>query len=512
VVIGIDELRYFLKNANSTQSVLSLMGHILEKNNFIFMPVPSYSNFYGRNSRVKEGMPDPSYSDIGNNTFGTFLEVDTHGSEPKFLAIYVGKVSETIHTSPQNDNYLYGDDSFDITQPSQSAVRASEDGVINFSNRNKVVAFNVDFGTRNQNIFKSINIDMAQRKNIAPTFEVNRLLGEVASGQKVAQQSASLYNFYKNSSYTCSVVSMGNVMIQPTMYFNLRYVPMFYGPYLITSVTHDITTRDFTTTFEGVRTTKYSLQMPDGLISSVNRDIVQNYLSEIRRIPELDGSTGDAVNRSNAIKNSSAKTGSKRQGEENKCIAVQKLDKSYVSMNKTTLNQTQFKNGIEQLSLTQNVKKYIFGVGYVETGDGKNVVGINHNYFNLKNLSENERWTVDFTEQTCIKDGMYLMPYLSFEDSGKSITFMSKVCSEYEQIINAFLVNTTINGDLAKSFTYIWYYTLRFTTKDRELGAGSNIDDSIIASVNLDLDSDSVSKKLFNNAYVTFKRSIEDWG
>ena len=512
VVIGIEDLRYFLKNANSTQSVLSLMGHILEKNNFIFMPVPSYSNFYGRNERVKEGMPNPAFSDIANNTFGTFLEVDTHGSEPKFLAIYVGKVSETINTSIENDNYLFGDDSFDITQPSLSAVRASEDGVTNFSNRNKVVAFNVDFGTRNQNMFKSINIDMAQRKNIAPTFQVNRDLGQMADGQKVAQQTANLYNFYKNASYNCSVVSMGNVMIQPTMYFNLRYVPMFYGPYLITSVTHDITTRDFTTTFEGVRTTKYSLQMPDGLISSVNRDIVQNYLSEIRRIPELDGSTGDTVNRSNAIKNSSATTNSKRQGQENKCIAVQKLDKPYVAMSTTTLNQTNFKNGIQQLSLSENVKKYIFGVGYVETGVGKNVVGLNYNYFNLKNMSQNERWTIDFTNQTCVKDGNFLIPYLSFEDSGKSIIFMSKVCSEYEQIINAFLENTTINGDLAKSFTYIWYYTLRFTTRDRELGAGSNIDDSIIASVNLDLEKDSISKKLFNKSYEVFKRSINSWG
>ena len=262
------------------------------------MPTPSYSNFYGRNERVKEGMPNPAFSDIANNTFGTFLEVDTHTSEPKLLAIYVGKPAEKLNTSPENDNYLYGDDSFDISIPSQSGVRASEDGVTNFSNRNKVVAFNVDFGVQNQSIFKAINIDMSQRKNIAPTFQILADMGSQADGQKVAQQSVSLYNFYKASSYNCSVTSMGNVMIQPTMYFNLRYVPMFYGPYLITSVTHDITTRDFQTTFEGVRMSKYSLKMPDGLISSVNREIVQNYLSEVRRIPTLAGSTADTVTRS----------------------------------------------------------------------------------------------------------------------------------------------------------------------------------------------------------------------
>ena len=51
--------------------------------------------------------------------------------------------------------------------------------------------------------------------------------------------------------------------------------------------------------------------MPDGLIASVNREIVQNYLSQVRRIPTLAGSTGDTVNRANSIKNSTTKSGSK---------------------------------------------------------------------------------------------------------------------------------------------------------------------------------------------------------
>ena len=512
VIISIDDLRYQLKNSNASASVLSLIGHILEKNNFIFMPSPSYSNFYGRNERVKEGMPDPSFSDIANNTFGTFLEVDTHTSEPKLLAIYVGKPAEKLNTSPENDNYLYGDDSFDITKPSQSAVRTSEDGVTNFSNRNKVVAFNVDFGRQNQSIFKSISIDMAQRKNIAPTFQILANMGAQADGQKVAQQSVSLYNFYKSASYNCSVTSMGNVMIQPTMYFNLRYVPMFYGPYLITSVSHDITTRDFVTTFEGVRTSKYSLKMPDGLISSVNREIVQNYISEVRRIPSLAGSTGDTVNRSNAIKNSSTKSGAKTQITNNqKCVAVQKIDKPYEDIKRESITQTQFKGIINGGSLSDNVKRFIFGVGYVENGQGTNVKCINNNHFNLKNLKENARWTINFDAQTCVDDNNYAVPYLSFKTPNDSVEFMKKVCSQYSQIIDAFLVNTTINGNVPKTYAYLWYYTFRFTTMDKELSAGSNIDDSIIASVNHDLNTNSESKKLFNDAEAVFKNKINKW-
>ena len=513
VIININQLRGFLKSNSAQTSVLDLIGTILEKNNFIFMPTPSYANFYGRNERVKEGMPNPAFSDVANNTFGTFLEVDTHTSEPKLLAIYVGKPSEKLNTSPENDNYLYGDDSFDLSIPSQSGVRASEDGVTNFSDRNKVVAFNVDFGRQNQSIFKSINIDMSQRKNIEPTFQVLADMGAQADGQKVAQQSVSLYNFYKAASYNCSVTSMGNVMIQPTMYFNLRYVPMFYGPYLITSVTHDITTSDFQTSFEGVRMSKYSLKMPDGLISSVNREIVQNYLSEVRRIPSLAGSTADTVTRSTNIKNSSNKSGAKTQITDNqKCVAVQKINKPYVDIIRKSITQTKFKTLIDGSSnLNDNVKRFIFGVGYVENGKGTNVLSINNNHFNLKNLKENARWTINFEEQVCVNDSDYAVPYLSFKSPGDSINFMNQVCSQYEQIIEAFLVNTTINGNLPKTFAYLWYYTFRFTTMDKELTAGSNIDDSIIASVNHDLNTNTESKQLFDTAEKVFKSKINTW-
>ena len=52
-------------------------------------------------------------------------------------------------------------------------------------------------------------------------------------GRKTFTQTVGLYNFYKMRSYECQIESLGNAMIQPTMYFNLRHVPMFNGPYMI---------------------------------------------------------------------------------------------------------------------------------------------------------------------------------------------------------------------------------------------------------------------------------------
>ena len=136
---------------------------------------------------------------------------------------------------------------------------------------------------------------------------------------------------------------------------------------------------------------------------------------------------------------------------------------------------------------------------------------INNNHFNLKNLEENARWTINFEEQVCVNDSDYAVPYLSFKSPGDSIMFMNQVCSQYEQIIEAFLVNTTINGNLSKTFAYLWYYTFRFTTMDKELTAGSNIDDSIIASVNHDLNTNTESKQLFDTAESVFKTKINVW-
>jgi hypothetical protein len=46
---------------------------------------------------------------------------------------------------------------------------------------------------------------------------------------------------------------MGNMMIQPMMYFHLENVPMFWGAYLITEVKHNIRPHHVTTTFRGTR-------------------------------------------------------------------------------------------------------------------------------------------------------------------------------------------------------------------------------------------------------------------
>jgi hypothetical protein len=101
------------------------------------------------------------------------------------------------------------------------------------------------------------------------------------NGDKLAQQTTSLYSLYKSMSYACTVTSMGNAMIQPLMYFNLRHVPLFYGPYYIYEVKHTISPEKFETEFQGSRMPKFALPQPDSLATYIKANYLENYKSEI---------------------------------------------------------------------------------------------------------------------------------------------------------------------------------------------------------------------------------------
>jgi hypothetical protein len=94
-------------------------------------------------------------------------------------------------------------------------------------------------------------------------------LGRSESGAGAHQIDIGLFDIYRQASYTCDVTCMGNVMIQPTMYFYLKNVPMFRGSYWITEVSHNIRNNNIVTTFKGTRIPYASLPDPkDSFLSS----------------------------------------------------------------------------------------------------------------------------------------------------------------------------------------------------------------------------------------------------
>ena len=125
-------------------------------------------------------------------------------------------------------------------------------------------------------------------------------------------------------------------------------------------------------------------------------------------------------------------------------------------------------------------------------------------------MKEKPKWTVSFENQTCVKDGDYVVPYISFNNTDDSVKFMSEICAQYESIITTLRDSNQVNDDLAKAYTYLWYYTLRFTELDRQLNAAENAT-NIISTVDGEIKRNTVSKSLFDSAYKTFEIKNNAW-
>ena len=298
ILIDVFKLTSFFSGTTSMDTrVIDFISRIIADNQFQMMPLPAYINFWGV-GEVKQGVaPNAESSEsLANSLFGTYLDVDYRNSQPKLVCYYAGKPSEHLDMR-DNADYRWRTDAFDLTRSSDNPIVSNLQGKTDWAISNKVVAFNVDFGTRNQSIFYSIQLD---QNPAAATTEANRVTTDMAmgaSGRKVSTQSVSLYNLYKNRSYECRVEALGNVMIQPTMYFNLRHVPMFRGPYMIQSVEHVIDSGSFKTFFTGTRMPVYSLPLISQQIMSINQNLLGDLVQSIYRLKETATTTAQpAVN------------------------------------------------------------------------------------------------------------------------------------------------------------------------------------------------------------------------
>jgi hypothetical protein len=227
--------------ASLKQGISSFVSTILANNYFNFIPLPAYINFYNvgnDNTQVQ-----------GNTLFGTHRDVDYVESSPAFLCQYVGKPSEQVNVKTTNNGFK--DDASNINNPEKNILLGGDCG--DREKSSKVVGFNVDFGIENQNIFESVTLDQSQFQNTSESYAILQQMADSGGPGATSMASSSLYNIYNSRSYTAKVTCMGNMMIQPTQYFQLRYLPMFNGPYLIINVTHNISPNNIETSFEGVR-------------------------------------------------------------------------------------------------------------------------------------------------------------------------------------------------------------------------------------------------------------------
>lgn len=275
-IIDIYSIRTYLTEKRDKTSLLNFISAIFKENRFNFFALPSYVNFYGLQEPGLNSGPTIGSDDIGSLAFGTFLEVDYQNSKPKYLCQFIGRLSEHLKIG---ENYYFGSDGLDLENSPDTLIDTNQDQNADLGLSNKVVAFAVDFGIQNQNIFTSLSLDQAQHKVTAESIDILMGLSNQYNSNTAMPQPQGLYDLYKSRSYKCEVGSMGSMLIQPTMYFQLRNVPMFSGAYLILGVEHDIQVGgEFTTKFTGTKVSKYEDETPEQLVAVVNR----NYINKIK--------------------------------------------------------------------------------------------------------------------------------------------------------------------------------------------------------------------------------------
>ena len=177
--------------------------------------------------------------------------------------------------------YKFKSDSFDIKDTNNNPLIVEPRIFMetDTANSNRVVSFEVNFGDQAQGVFKSISLDQSTYKNTTESALAQERLARSQSGGGSHSVDIGLFDIYKTASYQCSVTCMGNVMLQPTMYFYLANVPMFNGTYLIFDVSHSIKSGQFETSFTGVRISNSSLPSLDSTFMSSYRPLFARLLS-----------------------------------------------------------------------------------------------------------------------------------------------------------------------------------------------------------------------------------------
>jgi len=246
---------------NQDISVFTVLTQMLSSNGFEFFPIQNFMS-YNSNDWRKSFEIDVSGSVI---TKPSFVCMFVGGSSSYPSGIYKGNqfeddgIQDINSTQFATPNYSISDN-LDETKDGQlkgsSLVGSSNKGNQNFK-YGQVRAFWVRFAQLNQSMFSSIKIDS---KEYPETNESIQILSRIAGDGKLQApppKGQNLFSTYQNRAYKATITGLGNVMIQPTQYFQLGNIPMYSGVYLILGVEHNIEPNKMTTSFSGTKILKY---------------------------------------------------------------------------------------------------------------------------------------------------------------------------------------------------------------------------------------------------------------
>jgi hypothetical protein len=253
---------------NLTQkSLQSLFSGLAQGNGFLFQQIPNYVNLNGYlgklNDTTQKNAGEAIY-ELVDELFGVHTDISLLGENsgtafggltgfPGYI-FQLGSLTSNPSTNNQLEMLKKNDNlnSFclDVGYDNNREISVKAEGAPDEILKSNVTCFTVDFGTQNQQMFNSLQLDTTE---FYDTEESIRAWVDVVNKTQQTIQSSNIFPILEKRSYSCTVTGLGNATIQPLSYFYLRNVPLFYGTYWITNVSHDIKPNTMTTTFKGVR-------------------------------------------------------------------------------------------------------------------------------------------------------------------------------------------------------------------------------------------------------------------
>ena len=250
-VINLNSLLTLANDLNT--NIYFFLSKILRDSNFLLQILPNFINFKDPID-VQE-----MFTPIVN------ISEENESGGPQYVCIYVGGVSQALDIKEEN-KYYFPNDGFSFTEGALPSD-LQPDG------NQKLVAFRVAFGSENQTIFKNVSLNQQEHRETSEYFQVLAETVDKRGGTQRSFQGNDLLQLFKTRSYTCKIDALGCMNIQPLMYFDLQNVPFFNGAYLITGVNHNITPNHMTTSFTGLRQSKFTTAFADVPTVFLNIDL-----------------------------------------------------------------------------------------------------------------------------------------------------------------------------------------------------------------------------------------------
>jgi hypothetical protein len=244
------------------------------------------------------------------------------------------------------------------------------------------------------------------------------------------------------------------------MYFNLRNVPMFSGPYMITSVNHTITPGHFETVIEGIRQPTASLPKIENYIQSLKTTLLKTItdkISQEKKDKEKASSTGTTKNTNvktkTAEKNKelTKKGGTKNDNTPN-CKPNSKYD-TYVTEtpSATTANYNDVVSLLSSKDVDIKIKYVVFCQMYLNSSTGSKFQTKANNYSGVElnsywgQAGDNNFTKKYYCDSSNSTNGESQTPYVFFESINKNIDFL---ISRYTNRIGK--INSISAKDIAK--------------------------------------------------------------